>query len=106
MRGRLLKKAFGEENGKDLAQKATQLQSSGAGKLDWLRNADPQQVAAVLEKEHPQTIALVLFRIWIRSMRHQFFRSSPNELQIDVVKRIAQLRHVLARDDRQDRQAF
>ena len=28
---RLLKKAFGEENGKDLAQKATQMQSSGAG---------------------------------------------------------------------------
>ena len=89
---RLLKKAFGEENGKDLAQKATQLQSSGAGKLDWLRNADPQQVAAVLEKEHPQTIALVLSHL---EPQHAspILSKLANELQIDVVKRIAQLQH-------------
>jgi len=89
---RLLKKAFGEENGKDLAQKATQLQSSGAGKLDWLRNADPQQLAAVLEKEHPQTIALVLSHL---EPQHAspILSKLANELQIDVVKRIAQLQH-------------
>jgi flagellar motor switch protein FliG len=89
---RLLKKAFGEENGKDLAQKATQLQSSGAGKLDWLRNADPQQVAAVLEKEHPQTIAVVLSHL---EPQHAspILSKFASELQIDVVKRIAQLQH-------------
>jgi flagellar motor switch protein FliG len=89
---RLLKKAFGEENGKDLAQKATQLQSSGAGKLDWLRNADPQQVAAVLEKEHPQIIAVVLSHL---EPQHAspILSKFASELQIDVVKRIAQLQH-------------
>ncbi len=89
---RLLKKAFGEENGKDLAQKATQLQSSGTGKLDWLRNADPQQVAAVLEKEHPQTIAVVLSHL---EPQHAspILSKFASELQIDVVKRIAQLQH-------------
>jgi flagellar motor switch protein FliG len=89
---RLLKKAFGEENGKDLAQKATQLQNSGTGKLDWLRNADPQQVAAVLEKEHPQTIAVVLSHL---EPQHAspILSKLPSELQIDVVKRIAQLQH-------------
>jgi flagellar motor switch protein FliG len=89
---RLLKKAFGEENGKDLAQKATQLQSSGTGKLDWLRNADPQQVAAVLEKEYPQTIAVVLSHL---EPQHAspILSKFASELQIDVVKRIAQLQH-------------
>lgn len=89
---RLLKKAFGEENGKDLAQKATQMQNSGTGKLDWLRNADPQQVAAVLEKEHPQTIAVVLSHL---EPQHAspILSKLASELQIDVVKRIAQLQH-------------
>jgi flagellar motor switch protein FliG len=87
---RLLKKAFGEENGKDLAQKVTQLKQSGAGKLDWLRNADPQQLAALLEKEHPQTIALVMAHL---EPQHAspILAKLPSELQIDVVKRVAQL---------------
>ena len=51
---RLLKKAFGDDTGKELASKATHVQQSGAGKLDWLRNTDPQQLAALLEKEQPR----------------------------------------------------
>ena len=89
---RLLKKAFGEENGKELALKATQMQSSGTGKLDWLRNADPKQLAALLEKEHPQTIAVVMAHL---EPQHAspILSKLPSELQIDVVKRIAQLQH-------------
>ena len=92
MRRGLLKKTFGEENGKDLAQKVTQLQSSGAGKLDWMRNADPQQLAALLEKEHPQTIALVMAHL---EPQHAspILSKLPSELQIEVVKRIAQLQN-------------
>lgn len=88
---RLLKKAFGEDNGKELVQKVTQMQHGGTGKLDWLRNADPVQVAAVLEKEHPQTIALVLAHL---EPQHAspILSKLPSELQIDVVKRIAQLK--------------
>ena len=87
---RLLKKAFGEENGKELALKATHVQRSGAGKLDWLRNTDPKQLAALLEKEHAQTIALVLAHL---EPQHAspILSKLPSELQIDVVKRIAQL---------------
>jgi flagellar motor switch protein FliG len=87
---RLLKKAFGEENGTSLAQKVTQLKQSGAGKLDWLRNTDPQQLAALLEKEHPQTIALVMAHL---EPQHAspVLSKLPSELQIDVVKRVAQL---------------
>ena len=87
---RLLKKAFGEESGKDLAQKFTQTKQSAAGKLDWLRNTDPKQLAAVLEKEHPQTIALIVAHL---EPQHAspILSLLPSELQIDVVKRIAQL---------------
>ncbi len=89
---RLLKRAFGEDSGKELAQKVTQMRHSGASKLDWLRNADPQQVAALLEKEHPQTIAVVLAHL---EPQHAspILSKLPGELQIDVVKRIAQLQH-------------
>jgi flagellar motor switch protein FliG len=89
---RLLKKAFGEESGKDLAQKFTQTRQNSAGKLDWLRNTDPKQLAAVLEKEHPQTVALIVAHL---EPQHAspILALLPSELQIDVVKRIAQLQH-------------
>ncbi len=89
---RLLKKAFGEENGKELALKVTHTQRSGAGQLDWLRNTDPKQLAALLEKEHAQTIALVLAHL---EPQHAspILAKLPSELQIDVVKRIAQLQN-------------
>ena len=88
----LLKKAFGEENGKELALKVTHTQRSGAGQLDWLRNTDPKQLAALLEKEHAQTIALVLAHL---EPQHAspILSKLPSELQIDVVKRIAQLQN-------------
>ena len=89
---RLLKKAFGEENGKELALKVTHTQRSSAGQLDWLRNTDPKQLAALLEKEHAQTIALVLAHL---EPQHAspILAKLPSELQIDVVKRIAQLQN-------------
>jgi len=87
---RLLKKTFGEDGAKDLAQKVSQIQHSGAGKLDWLRNADRKELAALLEKEHPQTIALIMAHL---EPQHAspILSTLPNDLQIDVVKRIAQL---------------
>ena len=87
---RVLKKTFGEESGKELAQKVTQIQQSGAGKLDWLRKTDPQELAALLEKEHPQTIALIVAHLEPQHASPILSRL-PSQLQVDVVKRIAQL---------------
>jgi flagellar motor switch protein FliG len=87
---RLLKRTFGEDNGKELAQKVTQMRHSGAGKLDWLRNTDPQQLAALLEKEHPQTIALIMAHLEPQQAS-PVLSKLPGELQIDVVKRVAQM---------------
>ena len=88
---RLLQKAFGDESAKDLVRQVTQLQKSGAGKLDWLKNCDPQQLAAFLEKEHAQTIALVLTHLEPRHAS-SVLAKVPTELRIDVVKRMAQMR--------------
>ncbi len=89
---RLLKKAFGEENGKDLAQKVSQMKNSGGGKLDWLRTANPQQLASLLEKEHPQTIALIVAHMDPPQASLIISKLQP-ELQIDVVKRVAQMQN-------------
>jgi flagellar motor switch protein FliG len=89
---RLLKKAFGEENGKDLVQKVSQMKNSGGGKLDWLRTANPQQLAALLEKEHPQTIALIVAHMDPPQASLIVSKLQP-ELQIDVVKRVAQMQN-------------
>jgi flagellar motor switch protein FliG len=87
---RLLKKAFGEDNGKDLALKVTQLRQRGAGKLDWLRDADPHQLVALVEKEHPQTIALVMAHL--EPLHASSILSNlAGDVRIDVVKRMAQL---------------
>ena len=87
---RLLKKTFGEDNGKELAHKVTQMRQSAAGKLDWLGSADPQQLATLLEKEHPQTIALIVAHL-APQPASAVLSKLPPELQIDVVKRIAQM---------------
>ena len=89
---RLLKKTFGEENGKELALKVTQMQSSGAGNLDWMQKADPKQLAALLEKEHAQTIALVMAHLEPQ-YASPILSKLPGELQIEVVKRTAQLQN-------------
>ena len=89
---RLLKKTFGEENGKELALKVTQMQSSSDGNLDWMQKADPKQLAALLEKEHAQTIALVMAHLEPQCAS-PILSKLPSELQIEVVKRTAQLQN-------------
>ncbi len=54
---RLLKKTFGEDNGKELAQKVTQMQQAAPASSTGCGIPIRKQLAALLEKEHPQTIA-------------------------------------------------
>jgi flagellar motor switch protein FliG len=86
---RLLQKAFGEENAKGLVKQAAQAHSGG-GRLDWLRNTHPHQLMAFLEKEHPQTKALILAQLEPRHAS-SILAALPDETRIDVVKRMAQL---------------
>src|SRR5882724_5991128 len=86
---RLLKKAFGDDSAKDLVQKA--VNSDGAGKLQWLRNTDPHKLAAFLEKEHPQTTALIMAHL-DPPHASSILAKLPDELRILIVKRMAQIR--------------
>jgi flagellar motor switch protein FliG len=86
---RLLKKAFGDENAKDLVQKVAKTEK--VGNLQWLRTIDPQKLAAFLEKEHPQTTALVLAHLAPQNAS-SILAKLPDEVRIAVVKRMAQIR--------------
>jgi len=88
---RLLVKAFGNEDAKNLLQKVVRLQELSASKLDSLQNADPQQLAKFLEGEHPQTIALVLAHLDGKPASSLLMKL-PEQSRAEVVKRLAQLR--------------
>jgi flagellar motor switch protein FliG len=86
---RLLKKAFGDENSKDLVKKVSSAEKTGG--LQWLRTIDPTKLAAFLEKEHPQTTALILAHLE-PSHASSILSKLPDDLRIVIVKRMAQLR--------------
>jgi len=88
---RLLVKAFGNEDAKNLLQKVVRLQELSVSKLDSLQNADPQQLAKFLEGEHPQTIALVLAHLDGKPASSLLMKL-PEQNRAEVVKRLAQLR--------------
>ena len=62
-----------------------------ASKLDSLQKSDPQQLAKYLEREHPQTIALVLAHLTAKQASALLLRL-PEEMRAEAVKRLAQLR--------------
>lgn len=88
---RLLLKAFGEEGAKELLRQVSLTAEMNAGKLDSLRKADPQQLAKFIEREHPQTIALILAHLEAKQASDLLMRL-PEELRAEAVKRLAQLR--------------
>lgn len=88
---RLLQKAFGEDNAKELSQNVVRSQESSSGKLDWLQHTDSQQLASVLGNEQPQTCALVLSHLEPKQASSVLAKLS-SEQRVEVVKRMAQLR--------------
>lgn len=86
---RLLKKAFGDENSKELVKKVGGNEKDGG--LHWLRTIDPVKLAAFLEKEHPQTTALILAHL-DPAHASTILAKLPDDLRIGIVKRMAQIR--------------
>jgi len=89
---RLLHKAFGEEGATELVKKVAQEQKSRAGKFEWLRDTDPKQLSSYLEKESPQTGAVILSHLEPKHASSILAKFQP-ETRTEVVKRMAQLRH-------------
>jgi len=88
---KLLIKAFGEDGARQLLQHVTHAAEMSASKLDTLQKSDPQQLAKYLEREHPQTIALVLAHLTAKQASALLLRL-PEEMRAEAVKRLAQLR--------------
>jgi len=57
---RLLMETFGKQRADDLLALVRRSQEAAQGNLAKLQRTDPQQLAKLLDSEHPQTIALVL----------------------------------------------
>jgi flagellar motor switch protein FliG len=83
-------KAFGEQGARAFLAEATKAQEADAMRLDNLQKTDPQQLAKFLQGEHPQTIALVLAHLNLRSAR-AVLMLLPEKLRAKTLKRIAQM---------------
>ena len=87
---KLLVKAFGEEGAKSLLDQVTLFQEARATTLDSLQKADPQQLVMFVEGEHPQTIALVLAHMSIKSAATVLLLL-PEKTRAEVVRRLAEM---------------
>lgn len=82
----ILTKAFGEEQAQKLLSKI----ESGASAFDILRWLDSSSIATMLQREHPQTIAIVLAHLEPVQAAEVLSRL-PEQLKIEVSQRIASL---------------
>ena len=88
---RLLVGAFGEHTARELIQQVMRTETISFKDLDLIQRADPQQLARLVEGEHPQTIALLLAHLGTRTASN-LLRLFPQNLTAQVVERLAKLR--------------
>lgn len=84
----ILEKAFGEEAASNLLNRITkQLKTKS---FDFVRKADYKNLLAIVQNEHPQTIALILS--YARTDQASAILSElPKEKRVEVVERIANM---------------
>lgn len=84
----ILQKAFGDASAQQLMDKVTK--SLKVKAFDFMRKADAKNMLAIVQNEHPQTIALILS--YVRSDQASMVLSElPKEKRVDVVERIAKM---------------
>ena len=88
---RLLVGAFGEAIAKDVLQQVSRMEALSPHDLDLIQRAEPQQLARLLEGENPQTIALLLAHVGVKTAS-ALLRIFSEELAAEVVTRLATLR--------------
>jgi flagellar motor switch protein FliG len=82
----LLSRAVGPRRGAEILERISAHQQMSS--FEMLRNADPAQVAAMLQDELPQTIALVLSYLEAK-VAADILTNMPKDLQIEVTLRLA-----------------
>lgn len=84
----VLEKAFGSQQALSLMDRVSKSLRTRA--FDFIRKADYKNLLMMIQNEHPQTIALVLS--YARAEQaSQIIAELPRNIQIDVIKRIANL---------------
>lgn len=84
----ILEKSFGTDKAREIVEKIQML--TAVRGFDILRNADPQQLASFLVKEHPQTIALLLSHL-PTDQSAEVLGEFNEDLRTDVLMRIASI---------------
>lgn len=87
----LLARAVGPRRGSEILERISAHQQISS--FEMLRNADPTQIATLLQEEHPQTIALVVSYLDSK-LAAEILTHMPQELQIDVTLRLATMERV------------
>ena len=87
----VLEKAFGEAQATTFMERLNKSLSKKS--FEFIRKADSKNIQMILQNEHPQTIALILS--YARSEQAaQIISELPRNVQLDVIKRIAELDRV------------
>ncbi|MEJ5228484.1 MAG: flagellar motor switch protein FliG [Pseudothermotoga sp.] len=84
----VLQKAFGPEKAMKIIERL--VSNLQVKPFDFLRQTDPLQLVNFLQSEHPQTVALILSYLEPQ-LAGRILSSLPEDLQVEVVKRIALL---------------
>ncbi|MCH8267562.1 MAG: flagellar motor switch protein FliG [Acidobacteria bacterium] len=87
----LLIKSFGEQEAKAILEQVILSQEESAANFDFLQKADPEILTKFIEDEHPQTIALILAHLGVKSSSALLTLLS-REVQGKVVERLAEMR--------------
>ena len=85
---KVLERAFGPEKAMKIIERL--VSNLQVKPFEFVRKADPLQLVNFLQNEHPQVIALVLSYLE-PSMAAQVLGALPEDLQVEVIKRIALL---------------
>ena len=87
----VLEKAFGQQQATSFMERLSK--SLRSKSFEFVRKADAKNIQMILQNEHPQTIALILS--YARSdQAAQIIAELPRSIQLDVIKRIAELDRV------------
>ena len=86
----VLLSAFGPETGKRMTERLLKAISTETPDIDSLRKADPEHLAKIVHREHPQTIALILCYLGT-AQAAKLLSELPAALRSDVVRRMAAL---------------
>ena len=86
----VLMAAFGPDAGKRMAERLMKSIGNETPMVDSLRKADPQHLAKIVHREHPQTIALILCHLGT-SHAAILLSALPAKLRTEVTRRMAAL---------------